>query len=185
MDQNRFDKLAVSLAEAGSSRRSILARLAASGFAAALATLGIGGFSAEDADAKKKKDKCAKNCKKKNSKQARRQCRKKCDKPNHTSISITNSQAPAGGTCTVGSNAGCPAGFTCLAGPAGLFICQSNPTTPVGGCTSNSQCSSGRCDTGSHTCVVCPTICGTPGAPICCTLGTQCLTNPGGSLVCL
>ena len=54
MDGNRFDKLAVSLVDAGSSRRSLLARLVGGGFAAALAALGIGGFSAEDAEARRR-----------------------------------------------------------------------------------------------------------------------------------
>src|SRR5688500_11896143 len=54
MDGNRFDNLAVSLADSEYSRRSLLARLVGGGFAAVLAALGIVDFSAEDAEAKKK-----------------------------------------------------------------------------------------------------------------------------------
>jgi hypothetical protein len=193
MDGSRFDTMVALLAETGSSRRSLLGRLAGGGLAAALAALGIGGFNAEDGEAASKR-RCLRRCKKKDNRAARRQCKKKCRRPkNRTTVINNNSQvitgfvAPTGpgGTCTVAPQAGCPVGATCVVGPAGLNICIVNPTTPVGGCTSDAQCASGRCDVNTNTCVVCPMVCGTPGAPVCCILGTQCLTDPGGSLVCL
>ena len=61
MDANRFDDIAVSLADSGASRRSLLGRVAAGALAAALSALGIGGFGPEDAEAKS----CKKRCKKK------------------------------------------------------------------------------------------------------------------------
>lgn len=59
VEQDRFDALAISLAGEGTSRRSVLGRLAAGGVAAAL---GITAFTAlEDEDAEAKKS-CKKRC---------------------------------------------------------------------------------------------------------------------------
>lgn len=77
MDASRFDALATALATSDTSRRSIFQRLFAGGLAAALAAIGIGGFTPEEAEAKN----CKKKCKKKNTAKKRRKCRKKCDKP--------------------------------------------------------------------------------------------------------
>jgi hypothetical protein len=54
MDANRFDEFAASLADAGTSRRSVLARLVRGVFAAVLAMLGMSGFGDEAAGARKK-----------------------------------------------------------------------------------------------------------------------------------
>jgi hypothetical protein len=81
MDGRRFDTWVASLADARSSRRSLLARLAGGAFAAVLTTLGIGAFSAEDVEAKKGKHKrgrkkgaksCAQRCNRKGRKKGKK-----------------------------------------------------------------------------------------------------------------
>src|SRR5215203_408178 len=73
MDSNRFDRLAVLLADTGTSRRSLLGRLAPGGFAAALASLGISGFATENAEAGKK------GRGKKGGKKKAKTCEQKCN----------------------------------------------------------------------------------------------------------
>ena len=74
MDGNRFDELAMALAESGASRRSILTRVLGGSFAAALAAIGITGFEPEEAEAKKN---CRKKCKHKKTHKKRKKCKKK------------------------------------------------------------------------------------------------------------
>jgi hypothetical protein len=163
LDGNRFDKLAVSLAAAGSSRRSLLARLAGGGFAAALAALGIGGFSAEDAEAKKKAKSCTKRCNKKAKKKdwsakKKRACNDKC-------------KNKAGGGGGGGGGGGSSAGFRIV------------NTSDVGeGCTSSASCNTGFCldplGVGG-TCQVCDPllVCGGGDDKRCCIVGAECVNG--------
>ena len=149
MDGNRFDTLVASLTAAGSSRRSLLGRLAAGGFAAALATLGIGRFNAGDAEAKS----CQKKCKKKNSKQSRRKCKKRCKKK-------------GGG----GGGGGSAAGFRIVSLSDVGEGCTSSATCDTGFC---------RFIAGIGTCQVCDVLltCGAPGDQQCCVIGASCVNG--------
>jgi hypothetical protein len=208
MDGNRFDNLAVSLVDAGSSRRSLLARLVGGGFAAVLAALGIGAFSADEAEAKKKvgrkrggrkkaktcEQKCNKRGKRKRggkgkgggkgkkSSQSKADCLAKCQ-PAGTSSAITSNQIftggtppiGPGGTCTLGTVAGCVVGSTCVLDVAGTQICVSSDQVLT--CTSSAQCPTGFCAS-IGICLPCSTlgttICGQESTQTCCAAGAEC-----------
>jgi hypothetical protein len=190
LDGNRFDKLAVSLAGAGSSRRSLLARFAGGGFAAALAALGIGGLGAEDAEAKKKAKSCPKKCNKKAKKKdwsnkKKKACKEKCKKKAAVGTSISNNAiftgttTPIGGTCTVGAAGGnCAVGTTCVLNASGAMVCA--PSDQVKTCTANSQCPTGFCAS-VGICLPCgtlgTTICGSGTSQTCCAVGVSCNPN--------
>jgi hypothetical protein len=180
--------LAVSLADAGSSRRSLLARLVGVGLAAIVAMLGIGGLSVEDADARRKGRKgrrkkaksCAQRCKRKGrgrkkgggkgrqqGKKRKQACLAKCNK------------APTGGGGGAGTQA--TPGFPIDNDPA-VF----NTSCTIGG----AACVSGVCaplvpgaTVGAG---VCAPTCGAIGDPAC-PGGTTCvgITNLGIAGVCL
>jgi hypothetical protein len=186
MDGNRFDRLVASLADAGSSRRSLLGRLAGGGLATALVALGIGGVSTESAEAKKKKKSCAR-CKKKNSPQKRRRCRRRCGKQNGgpagfaaTNNTFTTPIGP-GGTCTAGvvGPPGCGVGAMCVVGPEGTNVCVDQ--TLVDTCASSAECATGFCSNivnGVGVCALCGTqgteLCGTAPNQQCCVVGASC-----------
>src|SRR5688500_5989497 len=176
MDGNRFDNLAVSLVDAESSRRSLLARLVAGGFAAARAALGIGGFSAEDAEAKKKggrkrgRRKKAKTCEQKCNKRGKRKRGgkgkggrkgKKSSQSKAACLAKCN-PAGAGGGGGGGGTPGTP-GFPIDPGTPGIVPGTTCTVATGEGCAANFSCVS----TGGIT--------GTTG--VCleqCPLGTEC-----------
>ena|SRR5829696_4631751 len=200
MDSNRFDRLAVLLADTGTSRRSLLGRLAPGGFAAALASLGISGFTAEDAEAgkkgggkrggKKKPKSCEQKCNgkgkkggghhKKKSSQSKAACLAKCQ-PAGTSSGITSNQIfsggvpPASGSCTLGTSTGCLVGSTCVLDVAGTQICVSSDQIRT--CTTSAECPTGFCAS-VGICLPCSTlgtsICGQGASQTCCAVGAQC-----------
>lgn len=98
MEPQRFDELAASVAEGETSRRSVLARLGGGGFAALLATLGIGGLDVEEAEAKKS---CRKRCKKRKTAAKRRRCRRRCKKG--TTRCTSNAQCTGFDVCFNGA----------------------------------------------------------------------------------
>jgi hypothetical protein len=200
MDGNRFDNLAVSLVDAESSRRSLLARLIGGGFAAVLAALGIGGFSAEDADAKKRGGrkrggrKKAKTCEQKCNKKGKRKrggkgkgggrrrkksskskaaCLAKCQ-PAGTSSAITSNQIFTGGTTPTGPGGTCTLGTTadCVAGSTCVLDAAGTQI-----CVTSDQIltctSSAQCPTGFCASVGICLPCGTLGTSICGQESTQ------------
>ena len=136
MDMDRFDDLAVAVAE-GESRRTLLRRLFGGGLAAlAAAGLGLGPDEAE-ADSRKA---CRQKCKQKRRRQQRRRCRQRCKK---RSACKRNPQCAApricvNGNCTGGWNCvtdtHCGNGQTCIEGR-----CQGG-----GSCTRDSHCRGGQ-----------------------------------------
>jgi len=189
LDAKGFDRLAVSVATATSSRRGVLHRIAGGGLATVLAALGIAGFRVKDAEAKKScKKRCKQKAKKKDwSSKKKKNCLKKCKKketgrgvpgtPISNNTSTTTGTPPPGGTCTLGTTTGCPAGNTCVLNAAGASVCINNSAV----CTSNAQCATGFCGNitnGAGLCLPCgtqgTTICGTPPAQVCCGVGLTC-----------
>lgn len=171
MEQDRFDALAISLADEGTSRRSVLGRIAASGVAAAL---GITAFTAFEDDAEAKK--CKKKCNKKEG-NAKKRCKRKCNKkknpPVNPSSCSSNTNCAGGQICinarctsTCTGNGQCAAGQVCLNG-ACTTACTSNANCAGGqvcvngGCT-NACLDSGDC-TGGQICI--EGVCGTPNDP--------------------
>ena len=121
-----------------------------------LAALGLGVFSAEDAEAKKKAKSCAKRCTKKAkkkdwSRKKTKACKDKCNK-----------KAGGGG------------------GPAGFRIIS---TGDVGEpCTSSATCDTGFCriiPVVGGTCQLCDPVlvCGTAGNQQCCLVGADCVNG--------
>lgn len=168
VDGKKFDAFATALAEGETSRRSILQRIAGGGFAAALAAIGIGGFTAEDADAKKS---CKKKCNKKSGKK-RSKCKKKCNKGGTTSAGfpISVNTTLINSACTVGGPA-CGTGLECVG-----VVCLPIDLGDV--CATGADCSTGRCNAG--VCSQCDTIdiCGTVvGREQCCVADASCVTG--------
>jgi hypothetical protein len=173
VDGNRFDELAMALAESGASRRTILGRVVSGSFAAALAAIAITGFAPDEAEAKS----CKKKCKKKNSKKKRRKCKKKCKKKDGRCTS--NSQCTGTDVCYNGGcvtlcigGEQCPADTVCVNGVcvdtcANADDCAANEVCSGGGCvatcTQNSDC------TGTSICVN-----NTCEIPTACPGGTEC-----------
>jgi hypothetical protein len=210
MEQDRFDALAISLADEGTSRRSVLGRITASGVAAALGITAFTAFEDEDAEAKKS---CKKRCKKKNTAKKRRKCRKKCNKNNSSRCAI-NTDCKGGQVClnaqctsTCTGSAQCDSGKVCVNGACltGCLTadqCSGGETCVNGGCTTLCT-TSGDC-TGGQECI--EGVCGTPNTPpddpavnlcdsdaqcpggICatgvCILGCEDDSNCAGALVC-
>src|SRR5215203_757221 len=181
MDSNRFDRLAVLLSDTGTSRRSVLGRLAPSGFAAALASLGISGFATENAEAGKKgRGKKGGGHHKKKSSQSKAACLANCQ-PAGTSSGITSNQIfsggvpPALGSCTLGTSTGCLVGSTCVLDVAGTQICVSSDQIQI--CTTSAECPTGFCAS-VGICLPCSTlgtsICGQGASQTCCAVGAQC-----------
>ncbi len=185
MDANGFDRFAVSVADATSSRRSVLHRIIGGGLATALAALGISGFGAEEAEARSCKGRCRKKAKKKDwSNKKKKNCIAKCTKPkgvpgtpsnNSTITTIINNAGttPPSGSCTVGTSTGCAAGNTCVLNAAGASVCVANSV--LGTCTVDTQCATGFCGnvvSGLGVCLPCgllgtnTNVCG----PRCCVL---------------
>ncbi len=172
VDGKRFDEFTTALAEGETSRRSILQRVAGGSFAAALAAIGITGFSAEEADAKKS---CKKKCKKKNTAKQRRKCKKRCKKKDNGTTSagfpITINTTLLGTVCTVGgTECGTGTGLTCVLG-----LCA--PIDNGAACSTGSDCSTGRCTGG--VCSQCDTlnVCGTAGSQQCCVAEASCASG--------
>jgi hypothetical protein len=197
MDGKLFDTWVASLADAGSTRRSLLARLAGGSFAAVLTTLGIGAFSAEDVEAKKGKRRrgrkkgaksCAQQCKRKGRKRGKKGGGKKRRQRKQACLAKCNQQPtpakssfpiPPGGPsveCVVGvGGTGCAAGLICT------------PVAPGGGVSSPGVCL-GPCTTpgGQDTCASGQTCTTVNGINVClpasvgvtqCETGEQCLAT--------
>ena len=177
MDASRFDQLAVSVAHAAGSRRSLLHRLAGGSVAAALAAIGIGDFTSEDAEAQKKKKKkkggsCRKRCTQRGWSRAKRQaCKAKCKKAGG------GAGTGGGGTTTCSTNAQCSGGLACI-----NKTCQA--------CTLASQCDGlvcvdGLCvGAGPTGCTAVPDTCPDPlicVGTVCVLPGTACVGGVGGS----
>src|SRR5215213_2235844 len=137
----------------------MLARLAGGGFAAALASLGIGGFGAEAKNAKS----CAKRCNKKAKKHVwsskkKKACKNKCAK-----------ESGGGGSGGAGGG-GSSAGFRIVS------------LSDVGeGCTSSATCDTGFCRiiAGIGSCQPCDVLltCGGPRNEQCCLVGASCING--------
>jgi hypothetical protein len=169
MEQNRFDALAISLADEGTSRRSVLGRIAASSVAAALGITAFTAFEHDEADAKKS---CKKRCKKKKTGKKRRKCRKKCNKNNSNRCAL-NTDCAGGQVClnaqctsTCTGSAQCGSGKICVNG-ACLDGCQSSAQCGGGQACVNGGCTTlctgdGEC-TGDQVCIA--GVCGTTNTP--------------------
>lgn len=147
MDAERFDELTASLAEEGTSRRSVLQRLGGGGLAAALAAFGIGGLDVEDAEAKN----CRRRCRNRNTARKRRRCLRRCRRVSAQTCAppCTGTQICAGTTCInpptacTGTGQGtCSGGFLCVGGICLLSNCTG---TGQGSCASGFLCIGGVC----------------------------------------
>lgn len=182
MEQDRFDALAISLADEGTSRRSVLGRLAAGGVAAALGITAFTTFGDEDAEAKKS---CRKKCKNKEG-NAKKRCKRKCKKKATAASCSTNTNCSGGQVCinarctsTCTGAAQCSSGQVCLNGACTTACgtsaaCGGGQVCVNGGCT-NACIDSGDC-TGGQVCI--QGVCGTPNTPpadaLLCTAQSDC-----------
>jgi hypothetical protein len=186
MDASRFDRFAVSVSRAGASRRTVLHRVAGGGLAAALAAVGLGGFTTPEAAAKKKT--CVKRCKTQGKKhdwssKKKKDCKAKCKKG--FSITTTNINSLTAGlpvtVCTVGSSTGCAAGSTCVLNEAGLTVCVAN--SALGICSVSSECATGFCGNivaGLGVCLPCGYLGSSVCGQTCCAIGL--CANPVANL---
>jgi hypothetical protein len=154
VDANRFDRLTVAVAAAASSRRSLLRRIGGGSLATALAALGIGGVSPEDAEAKKAKS-CTKRCNKKAKKKdwsakKKKACKDKC-----------KAKAGGGGGGSGGGGNSSGAGIRINAGGTAIGLA----------CSSSAECASGFCELGL--CAPCLEKCHGE----CCVIGAFCHSN--------
>lgn len=177
MDGNRFDELAMALAESGTSRRSILTRAIGGGFAAALAAIGITAFEPDEAEAKKS---CKKKCKKKNTAKKRRKCKKRCKKKGQqqqaAGYDIDIDLTLLGSACTSDTdcNTAGGSGLQCT-GIVGSQICTPLSLGLI--CTTGAECSTGSCVAGL--CAQCDAIniCGAAGNEQCCVADATCVAG--------
>lgn len=175
MEQDRFDALAMSLVDEGTSRRSVLGRLAAGGLAAAL---GITAFAALEDDEAEAKKSCKKKCKNRNTAKKRRKCRKKCKRtsspppPAQTAgFPITVDTTLLGIACTpLGGECGMGTGLECVG-----LVCVPIDLGDV--CVTGATCSTGQCNAG--VCSECDAlnVCGTAGSEQCCVADATCVAN--------
>jgi hypothetical protein len=173
MDANRFDEFAASLADAGTSRRSVLARLVRGVFAAVLAMLGMSGFGDEAAGARKKGGKKGGGKRRQQSKQA---CLARCNQGGGSTQAKPSFPIPPGGPsveCTVGiGGAGCTSGLICTPSVPGgtIGVCLGPCTTPG----TEDTCGSGNTCTTVNGLIVClPASVGITE----CETGAQCLAT--------
>lgn len=172
VETSRFDDLAISLADERANRRSVLGRLLASGAAAALGVGGLAAFSADDAEAKKKKKKsCKSKCNKKKGNK-KKKCKQKCASGTGAKCAI-NTDCAAGQICinascttTCVGNGQCTSGKVCVNGACvtgctTTATCGGGQTCVNGGCT-NICTADGDC-TGGQVCI--QGVCGTPNTP--------------------
>jgi len=171
MEQDRFDTLARSLVDEGTSRRSVLGRLAAGSVAAAL---GISAFTALENDNAEARKSCKKRCKKKNTSKKRRKCRKRCKKTSSPTpaagFPITVNTTLLGATCPLGTECGTDTGLECVA-----LVCVPIDLGDV--CVTGEDCSTGQCNSG--VCSECDMldVCGTAGSQQCCVADATCVAN--------
>ena len=176
VEQDRFDAFAVSLAGEGTSRRSVLGRLAASGVATALGITAITAFGDEEADAKKHKKRkgCVQKCNRKKKKNARNACKQKCKTASPTPAAgfpITLNTTLLGDVCTIGgTECGTNSGLECVA-----FICVPIDLGDV--CVTGDDCGTGQCNGG--VCSQCDmlNVCGAAGNQQCCVADADCVAN--------
>lgn len=179
MEQDRFDALAVSLADEGTSRRSVLGRLATGGVAAALGITAFAGFEDDEAEAKKK---CKKRCKKKNTSKKRRKCRKRCKRKTTTTTSTTPAPPAAGFPITINTTLlGTPC--TALGGECGTgtgLECVGVVCLPIdlgNVCVTGATCDTGQCTGGFCTECGVLNLCGTVGSQQCCVANATCVAG--------
>ncbi|MFN8677995.1 MAG: hypothetical protein U0Z70_16565 [Thermomicrobiales bacterium] len=172
MEHGRFDALTISLADEGTSRRSVLGRLAAGGLAAALGVTAFTALEGDDAEAKKK---CKKRCKNKNTAKKRRKCRKRCKKTSSPTpaagFPITIDTTLLGTSCTAGGGeCGTGTGLECVA-----LVCVPIDLGDV--CVTGADCATGRCNAG--VCAECDVlnVCGAAGSEQCCVVDADCIAN--------
>lgn len=173
MEQDRFDTLARSLVDEGTSRRSVLGRLAAGGVAAAL---GISAFTALESDDAEARKSCKKRCKKKNTSKKRRKCRKRCKKtssPTPTPAAgfpITVNTTLLGSACPLGTECGTGTGLECVG-----LVCVPIDLGDV--CVTGATCDTGQCTGGF--CAQCDVanVCGTAGSEQCCVADADCIAG--------
>jgi hypothetical protein len=192
LDANRFDTLVASAADVGSSRRSLLARLAGGALAAVLTTLGIGGFSAEDAEARKKGGgrrrggrKKAKTCEQKCNKRGKKRGggkskgggkRKKSGQSKAACLAKCNPAATGGGGGGGRGGNNTP-GFPIDHAPDAFTVSCDNPGT-VDNCGTGSTCFA---FVGGTSAGICVSTCTTTDSPTTCPTGTGCVQVVGGA----
>lgn len=101
--------------------------MAGGGFAALLATLGIGGFGVEEADAKKR---CKKRCKKKKNKTKRRRCKRRCRKNRPSTPGGPGPECEGTGDC---QGTDICVDNECVARPVAPIACDPQATEPCAG----------------------------------------------------